>query len=441
MTLSSRFEWMSKRNTSRVSRWLCRPLSNQWCLIGLLGVIAAMIAVAILWGGPTSADATAPDNATWLIAHGDFACAYPPASSVVYPTTAPLYPLISGAFATVAHVGDNLKFPSSTHLGSTCVAAVTALYHWSFHAHALEPTLRFGYFGWLAILAGVMLVIRALGKGRSRLEVVTMAAVACLPSVYMPLFQFFHPEDLMATGLALAGVAFVLRDKWMVAGLLLGLAVLSQQFALLFIIPLVVVAPRTRLIKAFGGMACSVIGVGLPLLIVTSGRAITSLLVGTGDVGGSNTTFYGIPVHGSREVVLLRLVAILLGALAAWWARDRLKGAALEPVALLALLGLSLALRLWFEVSLFGYYLMPVSVLLLIAEIAAGRLRLLYVIWTVVATWATVSGGLVNHGTFAGVDVGLWQFLIAGVAVYLAARPLLAVERSRSPVEPTSVSQ
>ena len=111
----------------------------------------------------------------------------------------------------------------------------------------------------------------------------TIALVACLPSVYLPLLQFFHPEDLLATGLALVGVAFVLRDRWLVAGFVLGLAVLSQQFTLLFLIPLLVVAPRTRLLRFVGGTACSIAIIGVPLLAITSGRALTAIVVGTGD--------------------------------------------------------------------------------------------------------------------------------------------------------------
>src|SRR5450631_3684237 len=115
---------MPPPDDGRLSKWLTRPLSLQWCLVGGLGVAALMIVIATLWGGPTPADAPAPDNATWLIAHGNFGCAYPPAASVVYQTTAPLYPLISGALAAVAHIGHSLTFPSSSQLGTTCSTAV-----------------------------------------------------------------------------------------------------------------------------------------------------------------------------------------------------------------------------------------------------------------------------------------------------------------------------
>jgi hypothetical protein len=399
-----------------------------------------MIVFATLWGGPTSADAPPPDNTTWLIAHGDFGCAYPPAASVVYQTTAPLYPLISGALAAVARIGHGLTFPTSTQLGTSCSTATAAIYQWSFHSGALAPTLRLGYLGWLALLAGVVSLTRALGRGGRRLEVVTMALVACLPSVYMPLLQFFHPEDLLATGLALVGVALVLRDRWLGAGLVLGLAVLSQQFTLLILIPLLVVAPRTKLLKILGGTACSIALVGVPLLAITSGRALTAILVGTGDVGSSNLAFYGIPLHDSFALATLRIIPLALSAIVAWWALGRLGARSLEPVALLSVLSLSLALRLAFEVSLFGYYLMSLSVLLLLVEVAEGRIKIAYIVWTGVATWATVGGGLVDHATFAGVAVQVWQLLIVGGAVCLATRPLLHVARHESASEMTTPS-
>jgi uncharacterized membrane protein len=394
-----------------------------------------MLAISTLWGGPTSADAPAPDNTTWLIAHADFGCAFPPTASVVYQTTAPLYPLISGGLAAVEHIGHSLAFPSSPQLGSQCSTAVVAIYQWSFHSGALVPTLRLGYLSLLALLAGVVSVIRAFTKGGTRLEVMAIALVACLPSVYMPLLQYFHPEDLLAIGLALVGVAFVLRDRWLGAGVVMGLAVLSQQFTLLILIPLLVVAPRAKLPKFMGGLVSSVALVGVPLLALTSGRALTSIVVGTGDVGSSGVPFYGIPLHNSFVLGSLRLIPLALCALVAWWALRRLGARTLEPVALLSLIALSLALRLAFEVIIYGYYLMSVAVLLLLAEIAVGRIKLLYLAWTAVATWATVGGGLVDHATFEGIAVQVWQLLIVAGAVYLAASSLLTVTKNESASE------
>ena len=68
--------------------------------------------------------------------------------------------------------------------------------------------------------------------------------LACAPPVWMPLLQFFHPQDIMATGLALGALASVRRDRWVCAGVLVALALTSQQFALLVLAPLIVVVPQ-----------------------------------------------------------------------------------------------------------------------------------------------------------------------------------------------------
>ena len=51
-------------------------------------------------------------------------------------------------------------------------------------------------------------------------------------------------------GLALAGVACVERRSWVWAGVLLGLAVTSQQVALLVVVPIVVVVPDRVVVAA-----------------------------------------------------------------------------------------------------------------------------------------------------------------------------------------------
>src|ERR1035438_9457021 len=52
--------------------------------------------------------------------------------------------------------------------------------------------------------------------------------------------SLFHPQDLLAMGLILCGVASVLRDRWVLAGVLMGLALTSQQFSILVLVVLLV---------------------------------------------------------------------------------------------------------------------------------------------------------------------------------------------------------
>lgn len=416
---------MPRRRSGRLDAWLRHPLSNWTCVIGWIVLVAAMIAIASAWGGPTSADANAPDFTTWLIAHGNFGCAYPPASSVVYQTTAPLYPLVSGVIAAIAQIGHGQTFPSSAQLGPHCSTTVAPIYQWSFQTRALEPTLRIGYLGWIVVFAGVIALLRSIGLGRSRLEILALVLIACLPSVYLPLLEYFHPEDLISAGLSLVGVSFVFRDRWLVAGVVFGVAILSQQFALLIFIPLVAVASRGQIVKFIRGAFCSIAAVGVPLMLLTSGRALSSLLVGTGDTGGTSVSYYGMPLHSTMAIALLRLLPLVLSALVAWWARKRFGSWIFAPMTLLSLLSLSLALRLVFEVTLYGYYFMSLAVLLVIVDVIQHRLRIAFVVWTAVVTWATITGGLVDHPSFAGVPVHVWQLVLVAGAICLSGRPLV----------------
>ncbi len=59
-------------------------------------------------------------------------------------------------------------------------------------------------------------------------------------------------------GFALAAMACALRSHWIGAGILIALAILTQQFTLLVAIPLFVVAPTARRIPFVvgGGRRC-----------------------------------------------------------------------------------------------------------------------------------------------------------------------------------------
>ena len=50
-------------------------------------------------------------------------------------------------------------------------------------------------------------------------------------------------------GLSLCGVALVLRDRWVPAGILMALALTSQQFAILILVVLLVLAPKAGRLK------------------------------------------------------------------------------------------------------------------------------------------------------------------------------------------------
>lgn len=80
----------------------------------------------------------------------------------------------------------------------------------------------------------------------------------------------------------------------------------------------------------------------------------------------------------------------------------RLGPAALEPVALVSVVALSLCMRLVFEQALFGYYFMALAVTLVLLDVMGGRIRGSLVAWLVLVSLVFIVSpplafGVLNH--------------------------------------------
>ena len=163
-----------------------------------------------------------------------------------------------------------------------------------------NATLRLGFLSWIYLLVGLIWLLRASGRGRCGWEPTTAILVACLPPVWWCIEFFFHPQDLVAMGFALAAMACALRSQWVAAGILVTLAVLTQQFALLVALPLLIVAPvgaRARFVGAASVTGLLFVG---PLLALTSGSAARFIFLGSGDaVGRGGTLLWELQLNGA----------------------------------------------------------------------------------------------------------------------------------------------
>ena len=384
-------------------------------------------------GGPTAGDAQQSVYAAWAIAHGHVGCAYPPTSVAGYTPTAPVYVLVSAALVAVFQVGSAVSFPGAAQLGAHCASASQAITVWSFHVGALHETLRFGYVAWFVLAAGVVAALRATGRGRCGWEPLALFVVACLPPVVMCLAEFFHPQDLIATGLSLFAIAAVRKDRWVLAGVALGLAVISQQLAILVAVPLVILVPARHRARLFVSAGSVVVVVAAALGSLTGGRALPTVLVGTGTTSVATSILTEVGAHGGVQFAVSRIVPLALAGLLAQWTVTRLGDRALGSVPLLSIVATSLALRLPFDVAIWGYYLAPAAVFLVVLDVTRGRLRVTFLAWVVVVAVASLRGVLVYApGAFA-VPLWLWQVVIDGGAVALAVAPLLGeVSAARS---------
>jgi hypothetical protein len=349
------------------------------------GIFVGIVAVL---GGPAIPDTSESVYSTWAIAHGQLSCAFPSAVFPHEPLLPPLYPLFSGALTAIADLGRHAApFPSRAAMGPNCDTAFVAMRQWAGRSGALIPTIQIGYSGWLVLMGGLVAWLRASGRGRCGWEPATVVVVACLPPVWMCVEGYFHPQDLFAMGFSLGALACARKGRWAGAGVLIALAVLSQQFALLVAVPLLVLAPGARRLRYAGTAVGTATLIAVPLLVVSSGSAWRALTLGSGDnpsLGG--TAVWELGLNGAAAVLVSRVLPIALALAIPWWVVRRLGPARFEPVALLSLVAVCLSLRLVFEQNLFVYYFMALAVSLVLLDVARGHIRSSLVAWLVALT-------------------------------------------------------
>jgi len=399
---------------------------------------AIFFGIVALLGGPSQSDASESLYATWAIAHGSIACAYPPASGATssfvlffrpHPAVPPLWPLLSGGAASLTRIGHTVPFPSQHALGANCANGYAAMYDWARSSYAVFSTIGLGYLSWFVLLAGVVALLRASGRGRSGWEVFAILFIALVPMVWMPLLDVYHPQDLVAVGLVLGALACVERRAWIWAGVFLGLAVTSQQFALLVLLPLFVVAPGRARWKLLASAAGTALLISFPFVVATSGRAVHAVVFGTGDsatVGG--TVVWETRLTGPALVFSSRMLPILVAVALAWWALRRLGTGVLEPVPLISLAATCLSLRLVFEQGIFGYKFMALSIMLIILNVVRRRIRGELVVWLVLVSLAfqPVPAGLAVNARPWGYHIAsAYPLICIGIAGLLIVRDAL----------------
>lgn len=209
----------------------------------------------------------------------------------------------------------------------------------------------------LATLAlGLVLARLAAERGASTGVQGLIAGLAIVNPVTFRALHWGHPEELLAAALCVGAVLAALRDRELLAGVLLGLALATKQWALLAVLPVLLAAPRRQLalLAVAGGLAALLT---LPLLAGDAERfgAQAENAAGQGWLAAGTTpwslwwplaTLETLPVAGERWVApgwvatvshpSIVLLAVPLSALL-WLRRDRRADDALLLLALLFL--------------------------------------------------------------------------------------------------------
>jgi hypothetical protein len=443
----------------RSAVWLARPARTSERIIGWIVATALFAIAAWLLGGPTEGDFALSAYSTWAVASGHLACVYPPhvalhhiaSWSDPFAFTAPLYPLLSGTLLALLHTGHAIAFPQLSQFGAQCHNFVPVMYQWSMTSGLVGQTLHLGYVMWPVLCVGAVLFVRTTKFRNTFAEFGVLLLLALCSPVLMTLVEYFHPQDVLAMGLLLAALASVRSDRWLVAGILLGLAISAQQFVLLPAVALLLMAPKfapndrrppsaggyrpgRAQLRLVVGAAIAGLVIDGPMLIATSGRAWREIILGSSRAGSAGvhplggTLLWELHPHGIVLFIVTRVLPIVTAAAIGFWARERLGGGVLAAQNLMAIVALTLSTRLVFEINLFGYYFMALAVSLVVLDVVSGRLRGETVAWIALCTVAfnPVHWGLFSNWTrwdeqlFFAVPLG--ALLVGlGVVIYDAA--------------------
>jgi hypothetical protein len=164
-----------------------------------------------------------------------------------------------------------------------------------------------------------------------------------------------------------------------------------------------------------------------PVLVITSGRALKAIFVGMGVNTRRATLLVQTHLDGNTLYAVSRVLPVAAAITLALWIRQRHASALRDPVILLSLVAASLTFRLVFEVNLWGYYFMAVTVVLIVCQALQCRVNWFFVLWLVIVTYAAIDGGLANRPALAPWPMSLWQAVLIPWALALACEPLRAL--------------
>lgn len=288
-----------------------------------------------------------------------------------------------------------------------------------------------------ALVLPVLLVSIALGlllwrllRDRSALG----AWLALLLCVANPLslraIEVGHPEELLGGVLCVAAVLAAQHDRWLLAGVLLGLAGANKPWAVLAVLPVLLALDRdrTRCATVAGSVCSFVVG---PLVVAGSvASSFVSVATARTEIfqpwqvfwffGDPNATVVGTlgpkpdfrgAVDWAQAISHPAVVVVGLGLGLAWWPHRRREG-------VFALLSLVLLTRCMLDTWNTSYYALP-FVLALLAHEVVGRRRTPWVtlvvtlgLWT---SFELVTSPDLQAASFLLVTVPTW-LLLAQVA-------------------------
>jgi hypothetical protein len=405
-----------------------RRLAVLALLMAAAGCYAGIVAVR--HGPPPGGDTPPLTAVTTAIADGDFAVA----ASVTSLPDPPGFPLMAAPFVALFRgaVGSpDWCTPSSRVVvplrgGVPPARGTVGITECGTHAGpagvSLPPWYRaqgiLGVASWLVLALGALALLRAGGADSLPRQAGLLTFLAFLPAASSAIVQLYHPQDIVSLGLALAGLSQSIRGRWALAGALLGAALLSKQFALLLLLPALVIAPGRRPRLVLAGSAAALAAIGLLPFVVADPRATLENLSGFGGGGAlpGQTVLTLVGVHGTNASAVARDAPVVFAVAVCIWAAGRHIRWVGRPAAVVALALVCTGSRLVFESVVFPYYLLSASVLVLLVDLVARRSPHRSLAWCAAAAFFVA----VHPGNRAVAALGTLVLAVAVVAIGFA---------------------
>jgi hypothetical protein len=338
----------------------------------LVAAAAAYVGVVTLRHGPPPGGDTVPlTSVTTALAAGDLHAAAavsslpnPPGYAlVVAPVVAAFRPWVDSP------TWCNPRTSPTVTVGASMCGGTDRLPPW----YRSQGVL--GLVGWLALALGSLALLRAGDADTLANQAGLLAFLVVLPAASSAIVQLYHPQDLVSLGLALAGLAQALHRRWLWAGALFGAAFLTKQFAVLLLLPALVVAPDIRARVRLALMAALVFAAGIVPFMTADPRATLDNLSGfsAGGAAAGQTVLSLMGVTGAAASAVARDAPVVFAAATCVWVLARYGSLLHRPAELLALTLVCTASRLVFESVIFPYYLLAASVSFLLLDLVSRR--------------------------------------------------------------------
>ena len=286
----------------------------------------------------------------------------------------PVYSIVSAATQWITRAGFARPFPTSHQLGANCHHATVAFTNWYISPSVLKPLLRTALVAWLGLTVSGILILRTTELRGTRSTWLIPLAFAVTPPLIFVLQEQYHPQDIWALAMTLAATALWLRRSAWATGVVLALAVMSQQYAILaVVIFLVISAPRDRR-RIVGAGTLTVVAMSIPMYVIGGRGGLSAVFIGTGNtVPEFGSWMMDLHVNNAVGLGIARAGPIVATFLLAMWCRSRGGNVLRDPVVVLGLLATGWSLRLVFEENLFAYYPMATGVTLVLRDVIARR--------------------------------------------------------------------